>query len=121
MIRQRGGVGVDNGDPYLEECADSQDKMRELIRNERRIELCFENKRFWDMRRWMLPLDEMVKGIQITAKDEVENPETGAKEIHLTYTFLNVEPRQYESYQNFGPIPSTEVTNWSALKQNMGW
>ena len=33
-IRQRAGVGGDN-DPYLEECAASQEKMRQLIRNER--------------------------------------------------------------------------------------
>ena len=121
MIRQRGGIGVDEngnyvGDPYLEECAGSQDKMRELIRNERRIELCFENKRFWDIRRWQLPLDETVTGVQI---DEVKDPVTG--ETGLTYTIINVEPRQYESYQNFGPIPNSEVLNWSALKQNKGW
>lgn len=129
MIRQRGGIGKDangdyQGDPYLDECANADDnglKMRELIRNERRIELCFENKRFWDIRRWQLPLNEVVKGIQITAREEVENPETGVTETHLTYTFLNVEPRQYEPYQNFGPIPNSEVLLWSALKQNKGW
>ena len=117
MIRQRAGIGVDNGDPYLEECAGSQDKMTELIRNERRIELCFENKRFWDIRRWQLPLDETVKGVQVDKIDE--NLE--AVPENLTYTFINVETRPYEPYQNFGPIPYTEVSNWSALKQNKGW
>ena len=39
--------------------------MAQLIRNERRIELCFENKRFWDIRRWKMPLDEKAKGMQI--------------------------------------------------------
>jgi hypothetical protein len=34
---------------------------------------------------------------------------------------VNVEPRQFESYQNFGPLPLTEVTQWSNLKQNKGW
>lgn len=28
------------------------DEMEELIRNERRLELCFEGFRFWDLRRW---------------------------------------------------------------------
>ena len=57
-IRERGGIGKDEngdyqGDPYLDECAADGTgvKMRDLIRNERRIELCFENKRFWDIRR----------------------------------------------------------------------
>ena len=61
-IRQRAGLGKDEigfdlpeGDAYLEECAADQAKMTGLIRNERRIELCFENKRFWDLRRWKMP------------------------------------------------------------------
>ena len=40
-IRKRAGIGGTN-DAYLEACAASKDKMRELIRNERRLELCFE-------------------------------------------------------------------------------
>lgn len=27
--------------------------MQRLIRNERRLELCFEQVRFWDVRRWL--------------------------------------------------------------------
>lgn len=112
MIRLRAGVGVDNGDPYLEECAGDQTKMRDLIRNERRIELCFENKRFWDMRRWLLPLDESVEGMEITKGDDDK----------LTYTRIFVESRDYDnSYQCYGPIPQGEVLLWSNLKQNKGW
>ena len=119
-IRVRAGLGTDEigmalpeGDAYLEECAASQDKMTELIRNERRIELCFENKRFWDLRRWQMPINETVKGMQID-RDE----ETG----ELTYTIINVEERKFDSsYQWYGPIPYGEVLKWSNLKQNKGW
>ena len=119
-IRERAGLGTDEigmalpeGDAYLEECAASQDKMTELIRNERRIELCFENKRFWDLRRWQMPINETVKGVQID-RDE----ETG----ELTYTIINVEERKFDSsYQWYGPIPYGEVLKWSNLKQNKGW
>ena len=65
-LRSRAGVGTDNGDPYLEECANSQDRMRELIRNERRLELCFENIRFYDLRRWNANLTEAAQGVNIT-------------------------------------------------------
>lgn len=41
-IRSRAGVGTTNGDAYLESIKDDKDKMRELIHNERRIELSFE-------------------------------------------------------------------------------
>ena len=119
-IRERAGLATDElglalpeGDVYLEECANDQAKMTNLIRNERRLELCFENKRFWDIRRWMLPLDETVKGVKID-----RNEETGA----LTYTTIDVEERKYNnSYQLYGPIPKSEVLKWSNLMQNKGW
>ena len=118
-IRQRAGLGKDEigfdlpeGDAYLEECATDQAKMTELIRNERRIELCFENKRFWDLRRWKMPLNETVKGIMIDRNDEGE----------LSYKVIDVEERKYDSsYQWYGPIPKSEVLKWSNLKQNKGW
>ena len=119
-IRVRAGLGTDEygrqleeGDAYLEECAADQTKMMNLIRNERRIELCFENKRFWDLRRWQMPIDESVKGIQID-----RNEETGA----LSYTIINVEDRKFTSpYQWYGPIPKSEMLKWSNLMQNTGW
>ena len=43
--------------------------MRELIRNERRLELCFEGFRFWDLRRWKVPMEkltETAKGVRIS-------------------------------------------------------
>ena len=108
-IRKRAGVGGDN-DPYLEECAQSKEKMRELIRNERRLELCFENHRFWDLRRWNVSLNETAKGVKITTVNGV-----------LRYDYFDVETRNYQSYMQFGPIPYTEVNKWSNLLQNDGW
>lgn len=61
-IRKRANVGIDNGDAYLESVKDNQAKMRELIRNERRLELCFEGFRFWDLRRWNMDLTEPGQG-----------------------------------------------------------
>ena len=119
FIRQRAGLGKDfmgldlpEGDAYLEDCASDQAKMTDLIRNERRLELCFENKRFWDMRRWLLPLDEAVNGMKIDS----------SKSGELKYTKIFVEDRKYDnSYQCYGPIPRSEILRWSNLKQNKGW
>ena len=119
-IRERAGLGKDfmgmplpEGDAYLEECAGSKEKMTDLIRNERRLELCFENKRFWDLRRWMLPLNETVKGVRIDRNDATDEK---------TYTIIDVERREYDnSYQCYGPIPKSEVLKWSNLVQNKGW
>ena len=107
------GMALPEGDVYLEECASDQAKMTNLIRNERRIELCFENKRFWDMRRWMLPLNEPLKGVEIN-----RDGATG----ELNYKYFDVEKREFDnSYQLYGPIPKSEVLKWSNLKQNKGW
>lgn len=111
-IRQRGGI---EDDQYLESIKSDKDKMRELIRNERRIELCFEGHRFWDLRRWKVDLSKMnetVKAMQIV-KD-------GTKK---TYTVVDVkdETRQYDECMFFGPVPEKEINKWSALKQNDGW
>lgn len=122
-IRERGGLGqvYDRTgkiipDEYLEECKSDKQKMTQLIRNERRIELCFENKRFWDLRRWLMPLNEGVKGMKI----EKINPDQ--EDSPLKYTVIDVEDRKYDnSYQLYGPIPRGEVLKWSNLKQNKGW
>ncbi len=106
-IRQRAGVGTGNGDAYLEECAASKDKMRELIRNERRIELCFENFRFWDLRRWKMDLNETVKGIDWQPDG--------------SYRIVDVEERDFQDYMNYPPIPQSEILKYSNLQQNFGW
>ncbi len=105
-IRKRAGVGGTN-DPYLEDCAASKEKMRDLIHNERRLELCFENFRFWDLRRWKANLNETVQGI---------NWKTDG-----TYEITNVETREYDDYMLYAPIPNSEILKYSNLKQNKGW
>lgn len=114
-IRTRAGLGTDNGDAYLESIKNNndKDKMRELIRNERRIELCFENFRFWDLRRWnvnLTKLNEIALGVEIS--------KSGAT---MKYTPLEVENRKYEDYMIYGPLPFAEVMKWSNLEQNVGW
>lgn len=105
-IRQRAGVGADNGDAYLESIKGDQSQMRELIRNERRLELCFEGFRFWDMRRWGLDMNEPAMGIRISGG---------------TYTPFEVERRSYQDYMQYGPIPYSEMLKYDALIQNKGW
>ena len=85
--------------------------MRELIRNERRIELSFEGHRFWDLRRWQVKLDDlntMTKGMSINQAEG-------------TYTPIDVESRNYKEYQYYGPIPYGECLKYNNLKQNKGW
>lgn len=105
-IRQRAGVGTTNGDPYLEAAKSSKEAMRALIKNERRLELCFEGFRFWDLRRWKENLTEGAKGVSIQSGN---------------YNMISVEDRLYQSYMIYGPIPYIEILKFSALQQNKGW
>ena len=105
-IRERAGVGTDNGDPYLEECKTNKDKMRELIRNERRLELCFESFRFWDLRRWKNKLDETARGLDVS--------------VSMKNGF-EVEERTFKDYMYYGPIPYSETLKYNNLIQNKGW
>lgn len=107
-IRSRAGVGADNGDAYLESIKDNKELMRDLIRNERRIELSFEGFRFWDLRRWLSPLTDTARGIEISTANK-------------TMKTIDVEARQFSDYQCYGPIPYSEVLKFSNLKQNKGW
>jgi starch-binding outer membrane protein, SusD/RagB family len=107
-IRKR-ALGIST-DPYLEEIKGDQSKMRDLIRNERRLELCFESFRFWDLRRWkvdMAKLNETVRGLDVNG---------------TVYTPLNsVEARAYQPYMYYGPIPNSEILKYNTLLQNANW
>ena len=103
-IRSR--AGITGGDAYLESIKGNKDKMRELIHNERRLELCFEGHRFWDLRRWKEPIAVTAKGMRISGG---------------TFSPIDVEQHQYEDYMYHAPIPYSEVLKFSNLKQNKGW
>ncbi len=105
-IRKRAGIGVGGSDPYLEECKMDKNKMRELIRNERRLELCFESFRFWDLRRWKSNINEPARGVDING---------------TAYEELVVEERRFHDYMFYGPIPQSEVLKFDNLIQNKGW
>ena len=80
--------------------------MRELIRNERRLELCFEGFRFWDLRRWEKNLTEPARAVAIDGD---------------TYTYMEVETRAYPTHAVYGPVPFDETLKYDALLQNEGW
>lgn len=103
-IRER--AGITQPDEYLESIGSDQNAMRELIKNERRLELCFEGFRFWDIRRW---------------DDELTLPARGISIMNGNHETINVENRVYEEYMRYGPIPFSEILKYDALLQNEGW
>lgn len=103
-IRERAGI---TSNDYVNSLGKSG--MTNLIRNERRVELCFEKQRFWDLRRWKMisEMNSPVHGVQVSADGS-------------SYTYLQVEDRNYADYQIYGPIPYSETLKYNIV-QNEGW
>jgi len=102
-IRKR--AGITQPDAYLTSIT-SKEQMRTLIRNERRLELCFEGFRFWDLRRW---------------KEDLTIPAQGVKIDGSVYTYFTVEERAFNNeFMHYGPIPNREIIKFNFI-QNKGW
>jgi hypothetical protein len=96
LIRQRAGM------PNLP-AGLSQDEMRLRIRNERQVELAFEEHRFYDVRRWKIAMDtENVPAYGISiSKDASDN---------LTYTRkVALDGKMFAEKHYWLPIPRTEI------------
>jgi hypothetical protein len=90
--------------------------MRTDIRRERRIELAFEDKRWYDIRRW----DITTKGPAV-----LTNPDYGMQITPngntLTYKVIPVFTNSFSEYMNWLPIPVTAIEQNPKLKQNPGY
>ena len=105
------GVGT-AGDPYLEECAAAGESVFDaLVRNEWRVETCFEGARFFHLRRWGASAAQLsipVHGVRI------QSAEGGN-----TYKYEVVETKGFPS--PWLPIPYLEVRKCEHIVQNAGW
>ena len=91
----------------------SKDQMRQKIRNERRVELAFEEHRFFDVRRWKTgetDLGKPVTGMRITTN--------GATNVYERFT---VETRVFNERMYRYPVPQLEINNTTKLQQNPGY
>ena len=110
-VRARSGVGmppvdVDPGDAAA---------MRTAIKHERRIELAFEDHRYWDLRRWDdagTVLNRPLRGVKVTRSGD-----------GFAYTPFEVAKRTFEAPKmNLYPIPQAEIVkSGGVLDQNPGW
>jgi len=110
LIRERAGVPAygSAGIPV----PSGQDTMREAIRKERRVELCFENVRFFDTRRWKIAEQTdngPVKGLNIS------------RDLPDFLQVVTFETRVFTKRHYLFPIPSNEVNVDRELVQNPGW
>lgn len=110
-LRDRGGIVTPASMLSL-----TPEQYMERIKNERRVELCFEGHRFWDVRRWKEGekyLNSPLKGMLIT-KDAASA--TGYK-----FEQIDVENRVFNDKMYVMPIPYDEMQKSKKLVQNTGW
>ncbi|HEY0770150.1 MAG TPA: RagB/SusD family nutrient uptake outer membrane protein [Sphingobacteriaceae bacterium] len=87
--------------------------MRDKIKQERRVELSFEEQRYFDLRRWLdgNTLNKPVTGISI----EITNGVT-------TSSYFTVDNlRKFEARMYLHPIPLQELRISPQIAQNPGW
>lgn len=90
----------------------SNDEFWTRYKNERMVELAFENHRFWDVRRWK-EADKYFKSI--TEMEITQNADGSLK-----YTRKTVS-RQWDDKMYLFPIPQSEKLKNGNLGQNPGW
>lgn len=104
QIRLRAGITVPlAGADY------SQSTLRERIRKERRVELCFEEHRFFDIRRWKI------------ASQVMSRPATGIALENGKFVRKVLDSRTYNERLNLLPLPNNEVNNCPLINQNPGY
>lgn len=104
MIRKRAGMPDMDKTVY-----NTQEKVRELYRRERRVELAFEGKRYNDIRRWGIGPETM------------QAPAYGAWNPKDN-TFITIENRNCTFPKNDSwPLPQSEVTSNPKISQPIGW
>ncbi|MBK0383075.1 RagB/SusD family nutrient uptake outer membrane protein [Pedobacter sp. SD-b] len=116
-IRNRAGILPGTDGNYGLMVNPSQDQMRKMIMDERFVELAFENKRSFDLKRWKL------------GEAKLNGPLTGMKIQRIgntgsNYTFTRVPLTQtriftFKSY--LWPIPVKELGNNLDFVKNPGW
>lgn len=111
-IRERAGI-----DPYQLPRGITKAEMRERIRKERYVELCFEQKRYWDLRRWKIAGD-VLDGKQFNAMYITRHDDES-----YSYEVKPVDgvPCVFQEKMYFMPIPQREIEKNPNLVQNSGW
>ncbi|MBC7888764.1 MAG: RagB/SusD family nutrient uptake outer membrane protein [Ferruginibacter sp.] len=113
LIRKRAGIANGTNNRNGIKAGISQAEMRDIIRTERRVELAFEEHRFWDLRRWKIA--DQVLNSSLTGMKIISSGTT------LTYQVVPVTNIVFTNRLYHMPIPYDETTKNRKLLQNEGW
>jgi len=99
-------------DPYLTEVSLNQSTFDNFIKNERRIETCFEGMRFYDLRRWTTDLTQLNQPVHMA---KITKNSNGSFNYNL-----NQEVYKLTYLSAYLPIPYNEILRTNLI-QNEGW
>lgn len=105
-IRKRAGFADEH---LLDASKFTQSTLRERIRKERRVEMAFEEHRFFDIRRWKI------------ATTVMNRPAIGIMMVNNQYVRRALDQRSYAERMNLSPLPVAEVNNSPYIYQNPGY
>ncbi|MBT9189517.1 RagB/SusD family nutrient uptake outer membrane protein [Zobellia russellii] len=115
-LRVRAGMPVVDRAVY-----DSQEKLRELVRRERRVELAFEGLRHYDIKRWDIG-DQVIPGPLYGSRTGSVNPVSGEVTLDDESTRIILEERVFLPSRNYLlPIPQAEIDANPNMVQNPGY
>lgn len=110
-IRQRPDVNM----PEIDNIGQSQEEMREIVRNERTVELAMEGLRYWDIIRWRIA-EDVLQG-NVPGMDYIPIGETETEQFVSGIINRHFDPERHYLW----PIPEQELTINSNLVQNPGY
>lgn len=115
MVRTRGDNMPSIGDTYPQGITENQ--LREIIRRDRRIELAFEDKRWWDILRWKI----------CDGENGVMNKPIGGMKIEDTngdgvweYNYHEVGKRTFLPRMYYQPIPQYVIDKNPVIREQNG-
>lgn len=100
----------------------TQAQLREEYRAERRVEMAFEEQRYFDVRRWMIAPDVLNKpayGIEIRLQGDSRTDRSTWR--NYEYKVVQIQDRRWDDKLYFQPIPFDEIQRNSLLTQNPGY
>lgn len=93
----------------------SGDALKQAYRNERRVELAFEDQRYFDVRRWMIAPEAYQDATGVSIRHKVDN---NLNVLSTTYSVIMAQDREWNPRFYLFPIKLDEINRNNKLVQN---
>lgn len=113
QLRKRAGIEAGDDNLYGLDANMTRDEMRQVIHNERRIEMAFEEQRYFDIRRW--------REAESIYQQPLHGMRIQSNGVQATYSVIDVLTVNWDNNRYLYPIPYDEVNKNDNMVQNPNW